>query len=27
MFELFATGIGALGLLRWRRKRKAQVVA
>jgi len=24
---LFATGIGALGLLGWRRKRKAQAVA
>jgi hypothetical protein len=24
--SLFATGLGALGLLRWRRKRKAAVV-
>jgi hypothetical protein len=24
---LFATGIGALGLLGWRRKRKAQAIA
>jgi hypothetical protein len=24
---LFATGLGALGLLGWRRKRKAQAVA